>query len=588
MTTAGLAIIGLLAVQAGGLFEWPAGWGPLEKSGTILLNGWTLAFWLLALTSDDTALFLSHQAGRLVLASLIVLSRFSAAALLPEALSSLLPDTRTVRGILLASIGSVEGFDLVSRALKRRSRPPAGLSLARMTPLTLMLLTFPALILAGTVLLVLPRARAAGAGPILWHDALFTATSAVCVTGLTVRDTALHFSSFGQNVILGLIQLGGLGIVTFASFFTLLLGDRSDLGHEAAVKDIFSGRSFRQVIHAVIFIVTCTAAIELGGAFLLMDAWHLPDTCPFWERFRYSFFHSVAAFCNAGFSIESDNLGSYARNPAVLTGIAALILLGGIGFPTLQEILMGAIRWIRNRLRRPGVFSPASGSAAALSLQSRLAIRMSLILIAAGALLLFFVEYGRAFSTVPEDRWRFANALFLSISTRTAGFDTVALDRFSDAALFFMILLMFVGASPSSTGGGIKTTTTAVLYASVRAIWKNREEVEISRRSLTRTVVQGAVVILILSALIVTFSSFLLALLHPEFRFIDVLFETTSAFGTVGLSTGITPKLGVMARLLVCLTMLAGRLGPLTIMVAIAKRRKGLRYAYAAEEVAVG
>lgn len=551
----------------------------LATKGWILLGLWGLFFAATVAVHDTRRAFLKQQAPRAFLAMALLFYAVWRALRPGGFVSGSAPQT-----LFLTTLAVVEGLSVVARALRREMPSPAQLKPRLLTPLGVMLLSFPALILVGSGLLMLPRARAPEADPILWHDALFTATSAVCVTGLIVRDTATHFSAFGQNVILFLIQLGGLGIVTFASFFTLVLGGGTDLGHQAAMRDVLSGRSFRQVVQIVVFVVVCTAVIEVGGALFLMDAWRLPADTSNVERFRHSLFHAVSAFCNAGFSLYSDSLASHAGNPRVLCGVMALIFLGGIGFVTIQESVSGAVRRVWRFLRRNG----GGAAPAAMSLQARLSLRVSLILVAVGAAFIFLMETGGALTGGSGPGERLLGALFLSVSSRTAGFETFPLARCADATLFVLILLMFVGGSPNSTAGGIKTTTTAVLYAVVRAIWWNRDDVEIARRTVPTRTVQSALVILILAALIVALSTFLLCLLHPERPFIALLFEAVSAFGTVGLSTGLTPELDVPARMIVCLTMLVGRLGPLTIVVAMTQRRAGLRYAYASENVTVG
>ncbi|MGD9873573.1 MAG: TrkH family potassium uptake protein [Kiritimatiellia bacterium] len=461
---------------------------------------------------------------------------------------------------------------IVAMLLSRISRIRGLLSLLALKPAQLMLMGFSGAIGVGTVLLMLPAATVSGARmPLV--DALFTATSAVCVTGLIVQDTATYFSAFGQAVVLALIQVGGLGIMTFSVALVALLRKRMDLRQRVMMQGALDHDTVSGVRGMVRFIVLMTLWFEVAGALLLFVSWHgrlesLPSAV--W----HSLFHSVSAFCNAGFSTFSDSISGFRDSPAVNAVIAALIVSGGLGFPVIRDF--------QCRLRH----SAEGNRKARLRVQTKTVLTVSVTLILGGAALIYLKERTGLLGDMSTADAIMAS-VFQSVTARTAGFNTVDIGSFSPAVLLVIIALMFIGASPGSTGGGIKTTTVAALWAAIAASLRNRPHVELYRRTLQSATVYRALAVLCISLLLVT--AFACALLCTEDApFTDVLFETVSAFGTVGLSTGLTPHLSRAGRLLIVLLMFIGRLGPLTIAYAMLPARAPVRYKYAEERMMIG
>ena len=412
-------------------------------------------------------------------------------------------------------------------------------------PSRLIVVSFAALVLVGTVLLTFPAA-AAGTRPVAPLDALFTATSAACVTGLIVLDTPSAFSPFGHGVILALIQAGGLGIMVLSTFAALLLGGTLGLRGERALTEVLDLQAASSAYRLIRFIVLATLAIEAVGALGLAFCYRAAGFGWAAAAWRGTF-HSVSAFCNAGFALQSDSLEMFQGSPVALLLFAALITLGGLGFAVLA-----AIWW---RLRRP---DPAP-----VSVQVKTVLAVSAALVAAGAALYAAAEWGRSLDGLPVAD-RLVNALFQSVTLRTAGFNSVPFAALAPATALAMIGFMFVGASPGSAGGGIKTTTAAVLLAAIRSTVRRAESVRLFDREVPGEIVYRSLAIAVISAAIVAGGLFLLLVFEPQ-PFADLLFEVVSAFGTVGLSLGATPRLGPAGKLIIIAVMFAGRTGPLTL-----------------------
>lgn len=429
------------------------------------------------------------------------------------------------------------------------------------TPAQVLVLGFGAVIMLGAILLTLPAAQADPTQPIGFLDALFTATSAVCVTGLVVVDTATQFSTFGEVVIMLLIQAGGLGIMTLSALIFLLMGRRISLSERLVMQEALGSFSIAGVVRLTRAIILTTLAIEAVGALLLtlrfsqsMD-W---ATAAYW-----GVFHSISAFNNAGFDLTSNSLIPFGFDPFVLLVIALLFVVGGIGFFVLEDV------WRRRSWDR-------------FSLHTRLALRITGWLIALGTVMVLLLEFNNP-QTLGEMPFfhKVTNAIFTAVTPRTAGFNSVPVGGLLDATLLFMVMLMFIGASPSGTGGGIKTTTFGAIALVVKATALGREEVKIMGRrlpadlifkSLTVAAIALFWVITVTGILLVTESKAIADPTSP-ITFVDIMFEATSAFGTVGLSTGITSLLSPLGKVVVMLTMYIGRVGPLTMVVALAQRR---------------
>lgn len=441
--------------------------------------------------------------------------------------------------------------------------------ISRSSPQALLVWGFAGLIIVGALLLLLPISHAPGrVGPL---TALFTSTSAVCVTGLVVVDTSKDFTVFGQVVILVLIQLGGLGVMTFAALIFRLLGRRMSLSSRAALQDSFSQRDmaseFRSLFGAIVRMV---ATIEFLGAlvlFLALLGTHGPG------RALYSaVFHSISAFCNAGFSIYSNNLMHVADNPVALSVVMILIVLGGLGHVVLREVWELLIGTARQRRYRP------QGRIRALSLHTRVVLITTGVLIAGGTLglVVFGVAEGQSLG---ERLW---TGLFQSITARTAGFNTIPIAAMPVASLALIAGLMFVGGSPGSCAGGVKTTSLAIYAAQVRALLKGGGEPSLLGRVLAKDVVDRASQVFMLAAGWNLIGILILAALEVPgsgFNLEHVVFEQLSAFGTVGLSADVTPSLSAVGRLWIIATMFVGRLGPLTLATWVTwGKRARIRY----------
>ena len=376
-------------------------------------------------------------------------------------------------------------------------------------------------------------------------DALFTSTSAVCVTGLTVLDTGKDFTFAGQLVILVLIQLGGLGIMTASTLLMHIVLGRSPVAGEIALRDSYGAVVDVKFSRFLLWIFLTTFVIEvLGVLSLYYEFRSLGVSQPLWS----SIFHSVSAFCNAGFSLYSDSLESFAGNFTVILTFAVLIILGGIGFIVIYEILH----------RR-------------LSLHSKIVILTTAFLIFSGTVVFFLLERSNTLRDMDFSR-ALLNSFFEAVTPRTAGFNSVPTSHLKPATLFVIFFLMVIGASPGSTGGGIKTTTFALLMLSFVAFVRKRRKVSVLGRTVNEWDVFKAHVVFIAYVLFFAFSTFLL-LIAEDISPYRLMFEAASALGTVGLSTGITPSLSNFSKIVLVITMLAGRVGPLTFAASLAKER---------------
>lgn len=493
------------------------------------------------------------------------------------------------------------------------------LAALQVKPGVLMLGSFLAVIGIGTGLLLVPAATAPGRPATTFMDAVFTATSAVCVTGLTVVDTGTHWSRFGQYVILGLIQLGGLGLMTYASVFALLLWRGMRVRETLVLREVFTHDLRAEIGRLTVFIILTTLAIEAAGTGLLMGLWDhtaAGDVLTSGERLFYSVFHSVSAFCNAGLCLYSDSLMTYRNTWQANLVFPALIVSGGIGFAVLYNLARIARHRLFGRGRAPLVKRR-------LTLQAKIVLAATVVLVAAGMGLGFVLEtfpgqssawYCTAYEPVrgadaavspPADpaaplaespmggTWaeRACGAWFLSVTARTAGFNTIDVSRLAPPTKFLTSVLMFIGASPGSTGGGIKTVTVAVILCGVWATVRGQADSRVFRRALPRVTVLRALAILAVCVMWVSAAATVVAAWGMRagvaYSFLDVLFESTSAFATCGLSTGATPLLNTLGRLVIIVTMLAGRIGPLTMFVAMQGHWDRPRYTYATEDVAI-
>ncbi len=459
-------------------------------------------------------------------------------------------------------------------------------------PTRVLVASFIVLILTGAILLTLPKATP-GRASLPFVDALFTSTSATCVTGLAVKDTGTSFTLMGQLVILALIQLGGLGIVILGAVLALLLGQALSVRESAAIQDLLSEGTLGRINRMVVFVFAATALIELLCAAALLHLWNdVPgralDTQQQWY---YSIFHAISAFCNAGFGLFSDNLVSYNRCWEVYLVICPLIVLGGLGFGVLYDlggvVLDRALRFCKRSIHRScPVFQQGPRR---MWLQTKIVLAVTACLIVGGTLALFAFEKLTGQGPAAQN-FSLLDALFQSVTARTAGFNTVDIAALSDAGKFILILLMVIGGSPGGTAGGIKTVTFVVVLMSVIATLRRRDDVEIFNRSVSLLIVRRAITVAVLFVLALFGATLALCITEASkhFTMMQVFFEVASALGTVGLSAGITPSLTTAGKLIIILVMLTGRLGPLTLLAVLAFNAKPVRYSYPGEAIVVG
>ena len=424
--------------------------------------------------------------------------------------------------------------------------------------------------LAGGGLLMIPAATHHG---ISFTDALFTATSATCVTGLMTLDVGKDFTLFGQLVILALIQVGGLGIMTFSTFFLVLLGQPLSMRDSSIMAEKFSHRRVMAAGDLLKKVMALTFTLEAAGAVALFIAWYPQMGAP--QAAFYALFHSVSAFCNAGISLFPDSLALHATSPTVNAVVMILITAGSLGFLTIVEL---------STLSSPD----EKGKKRRMSLNCKLVLTVTIVLTLAATLFIFAIERHGALAGMSLQEAVMAS-LFQAV-TRTAGFTTVDIQQFSNASLFMYILLMLVGAAPGSVGGGVKVTTFGILIALAVARLASRDKVHMFGRTIPEEVVSRAYTVVFFSAQFVVVFTMLLFITEAagQEKFLTILFEAVSAFGTVGLSLGATAALSEYGKILVTLLMLIGRLGPLAVTMAVGGKKSKAEFQYAEEGVMVG
>ncbi|MBD3185151.1 Trk family potassium uptake protein [Candidatus Poribacteria bacterium] len=428
--------------------------------------------------------------------------------------------------------------------------------------------SFIFVILFGTIFLMLPGATKA-AKEISFVDALFTATSATCVTGLIVVDTGSFFSRFGQIVILILIQIGGLGLMTMTAFFSIILGRSMSVKESVLMSDVLSSSTLSKISHMIVSILILTFVFEALGILSFYLSWSDVNGFEHGSILYYSVFHSVSAFCNAGFSLFSDSFSGFKDVLSHNMTVTSLIIFGGLGF----TVLMNVFRFLLFKKER-------------LSLQTKLVLLSTACLIAVGTILILVTEWDQSLKELPLFT-KILTGYFQSVTTRTAGFNTINIGGLTNACYFLMMILMFIGASPGSTGGGIKTSTFSILVGSILSMLKGRESLEMFRRNVPREIVNKALSVVILALALLAVFGFVL-LFTEKADPMHILFEMVSAFGTVGLSAGLTPNLSFWGKIVIITTMFIGRIGPLTLALAIGQRQERVDYEYPDEAVMIG
>lgn len=427
-------------------------------------------------------------------------------------------------------------------------------STSKLNPSQMMVVGFAAVILIGAILLSLPIATQTGERT-SFLDSLFTATSAVCVTGLVVVDTATYWNFFGQIVIIILIQIGGLGFMTITTLFSLIVKKRINLKERLLIQESLNQIDLSGLVKLTRYILLMTFVIEGIGALILSTVF-IPQF-GFIRGSWYSIFHAISAFCNAGFDLMGNVTGPYSslmyyvNNTTITLAISALIILGGLGFPVILDI-------VKNK------------KISKLNMHSKIVLISTSILIVVGMLFIFIVEYKNVGTLGNLSlKGKILASLFQSVTIRTAGFATIDLTILHQATLFIMMIFMFVGASPASTGGGVKTTTIAVLILTVKSFLLGKEDIEVFGRRITSSTVRKSVGIFFVGVLAVLTGILLIVLIEPKFDLLEASFEVVSALATVGLSIGGSSNLTSIGKLLIVIYMFMGRVGLLTIFLAL-------------------
>lgn len=440
---------------------------------------------------------------------------------------------------------------------------------SRLNAVQVLAIGFALVILIGGIILSLPISSSSGEYTNLL-DSLFTSTSAVCVTGLVTIDTGTYWNTFGQTIIIILIEIGGLGFMSLTTFVAILLGRKITLRDRLIMQEAMNAFNIEGLVRMVQYVFALTFSIQFLGA-LLLSTQFIPNY-GLTKGIFYSVFHSASAFCNAGFDLigNYNSLVNYSSNAVILLTISALIIIGGLGFTVLIEIYN------------------YKGSKK-LSIHSKIVLLITVILILGGTVLMFILEYNN-----PETignmgiKDKILNSFFASVSPRTAGFNSVSTDGMTMAGKFLTILLMFIGGSPGSTAGGLKTTTFGIILFTVISIIKGREETEAFERRFSKETVYKSFVLFFIAMMLVMIVTMILSITEPGQSFINLLYEATSAFATVGLTTGVTQHLSPIGKGIIMITMYFGRVGPLTVILALISRKKKTGYKYPEGKILIG
>ncbi|HMT30431.1 MAG TPA: potassium transporter TrkG [Bacteroidia bacterium] len=565
----------LVAVLGLGLIIYSIGFPQTDESRKIeiffmkfLFAFYILNYFVRFLYTFEPAKFLRSTWLELVLVFLLII----------EAFSTLIFNTPLIRTLLsafgfggfLAVYHILLQFILLILLIIDLAKASTALDLIKLEASTMFILSFIILILGGAFLLMLPEMTTDHMGSD-WMPALFTATSASCVTGLIVVDTATYFSFKGQLVILILIQLGGLNIISFASFFASLYSKGAGIKHHSMMQDFFSSGSLLDAKDLLRQIIFMTLFIEAIGTIVIFSLWDPAiNFSSFGQKLFYSIFHSVSAFNNAGFSLFTNNLyeplvkHSYMLHLAV----AGMIFFGSLGFSTIRDIF--SIGSMRERMRLPWK---------KYQLSTQISLYSSVLLIAFGALVFFLIEKNHILSGQKSFEAT-VTSIFQSVTCRTAGFNTIDMSMLQVPTLILMVFLMFIGASSGSTGGGIKTSTFTLIMVSAIATLRGKRNLELFRHNIAWELLNKAFSIFIFSASFIFIATFILSILEPGTDILKLLFEEVSAFGTVGLSTGITANMSDTSKYIIIFSMFVGRIGTLTLGFALSKKVLTVAYRY--------
>lgn len=430
-------------------------------------------------------------------------------------------------------------------------------------------LGFGLVILIGAIILSLPISSASGKST-NFLDALFTSTSAVCVTGLITLDTGTYWNEFGQIVIMLLIEVGGLGFMSFATFIAVLLGKKITLRDRLVMQEALNTFSIQGLVKMVRYVLGFTFAVQFFGA-LLLSTQFIPQF-GLSKGIYFSIFHSISAFCNAGFDLMGgfSSVTAYSSNVVILITISSLIIIGGLGFTVWLEL------YNYRGLKK-------------LSVHSKVVLLITVILLVVGTILMFLFEMNN-----PETMGHMSfgdkvlNSYFASASPRTAGFNSVSTDGMTNSGKFLTIILMFIGGSPGSTAGGLKTATFGVIILTVISVIRGREDTQVFGRRFSKDLVYKAFSLLIIGMSLVIGVTLILSITEPNESFINILYEATSAFGTVGLTTGVTQRLSSIGKVIILITMYFGRVGPMTVALAFLRNKKKQTHKYPEGKILIG
>ena len=422
-------------------------------------------------------------------------------------------------------------------------------------------LGFILVILVGALILTLPISTTSGEST-NFLDALFTATSAVCVTGLIVVDTGTYWNMFGQTVIMILIEIGGLGFMSFTTLIAIILGKKITLRERLILQDAMNTFNIQGLVKMVKYVLVFTVSVQFFGA-LLFSTQFVPEY-GLEKGIFYSIFHSISAFCNAGFDVLGNfsSLTSYNSNAVVILVASALIIIGGLGFTVWSELY-------------------SSKSLKKVSLHSKMVILMTTVLVLGGTILMFLFENNNV-NTIANMSFmdKVMNSFFASVTPRTAGFNSISTDGMTTAGQFLTIILMFIGGSPGSTAGGIKTTTIGILIVTIICVIQGREDSEVFKRRFSKDLVYKAFTLIFIGISLVIVVTMLLSYTEKGASFISLFYETVSAFGTAGLTLGLTSELSGIGKVLIMFMMYLGRVGPLTVVLSITRKKinSGIKY----------
>lgn len=500
--------------------------------------------------------------------------------------------------LILKDLGFLPNFELVSSKawhygalflvfIREFSALKLNLKRTYLNPAQIFIFSFLAIIIFGAFLLKLPNATNEN---IPFIDALFTSTSAVCVTGLIVVDTGTYFTFFGQCIILVLIQLGGLGIMTFASYFSYFFRGGSSYESTLMIGDLTNSNKIGEVFSTLKNIILVTFSIEILGALLIFSSLSSEVLTSFSDRSFFAVFHAVSAFCNAGFSTLNESLfdADFRFNYSLQSVIMVLFIFGGLGFPIVFN-LFNYIKYLIQkrlipytfRLRRDNIVKPW-----VVNLSSRITLITTFTLLIVGGAVFYFFEYNN--SLAEHDGFgKVITALFGAATPRTAGFNTVDVSSLRLSTLMLILLLMWVGASPASTGGGIKTSTFAIATLNFWSLARGKNRIEVFRREIADISVRRAFAIISLSLVVIGTATFLISYLDSEKDLMNIAFECFSAYSTVGLSIGITAQLSTVSKFIIIAVMFIGRVSMLSILIALINKEKYKNYRYSKEEILI-